>query len=102
MDRTEMKALCDELATFANETTQARMSEIILTLSENNDTMLTEFETLSSSHDELKQSNEALRNVNNKLLLKVGEVPTEPKKDPEPHHEPRKFEDLFNEKGELI
>ena len=103
MKREDLKTLTDELLTFATESTQARISEIILTLSEDNEQMLTDAESLTASNETLRQSNEALRNVNNKLLLKVGEVPTNNPKPNEgnPNPNPRKFEDLFNDKGEL-
>lgn len=105
MERTELKTICDELMGFATPETQARMSEIILTLSENNDKMLTEHESLTNTNRTLTENNEALRNVNNKLLMKVGEVPpsTPPKETGSEISIPNlKYEDLFNDKGEII
>lgn len=101
MKREELKSLCDELIGFATPESQGRISEIILTLSEQNELSLNELAEMKSSNDTLNQSVKALQNANTKLLMKVGEVPTEEKPPEGTPKTPMKFEDLFNEKGEL-
>ena len=67
-----------------------------------------ESETFKTTAEQLKEDNEKLREANMKLFLRVGESksPEEQLKDgtgidSEPEPEPRKYEELFDEKGGL-
>lgn len=57
---------------------------------------------LEKNNEKLKEDNESLRAANMKLFLSVGEKKEpEKSKGSEQPPEKRKYEDLFNEKGEL-
>ena len=61
-------------------------------------------DTLSSSNSEYVTANEQLRAANMKLFLQIGSEPLKKQEEPPaepPEKKPLKFEDLFNEKGEL-
>ena len=61
-------------------------------------------ETLTASNRQFESDNETLRNANLKLFLKVGgneKVTTIDKTGEEPEKPQLKYENLFNEKGEL-
>lgn len=65
-----------------------------------------ENENLTNQNNDLVQANESLRSTNMDMFLQLGEqkskkdiIKNETGSDSEP--EPRKFEDLFNDKGEL-
>lgn len=61
-----------------------------------------ERDTASNERDELRKNNETLREANMKLFLQVGSGKNEPNgKDDNPKAKELKFEELFNEKGEL-
>lgn len=62
-------------------------------------------ETLTASNKQFESDNETLRSANMKLFLKVGgseKTKTIDKTVEEPEKPQLKFENLFNEKGELI
>ncbi len=60
---------------------------------------LNEVNTLTEANNTLKANNEMLKEQNMKLFLKVGNE----KANPEPQNTGKlKYDDLFNEKGELI
>lgn len=107
MKREDHKKLITEMLGLVNADHQARASELLTTLSDDYETVLTESEGHANRVTELTANNETLRAVNAKLFLKVGEVPNNPPNDPTPPTEdPDKptitFESLFNDKGELI
>ena len=102
MTREELKTLVTELIGFSTPDHQARTSEILTSISEGFDGVLTDSEQAQTRVSELTASNETLRRVNADLFLKVGT-----KADPEPPtpdvpDEPVSYDTLFNEKGELI
>lgn len=105
MTREELKALVQELMGFSTPDHQARASEILTTISEGFETVLTASEQAQTRVSELTANNETLRDVNAKLFLKVG-TKADHKTDPEPpkQTEPENigFDTLFNDKGELI
>lgn len=107
MERSEHKKLIQEMLGMVNPDNQARASEILTTLSDDYETVLSESEDSANRVTELTANNETLRSVNAKLFLKVGEVtPTTPK-DQEPSLDESNipnitFESLFNDKGDLI
>lgn len=108
MTHEEHKKITSELMSLATAESQARVSELLTSLSDDYAETLTKYETANNSLSDLQTKNETLREVNAKLFLKVGETDKETKKpiveeagtkDPEPAPT---FDALFNEKGELI
>ena len=60
-----------------------------------------DFSSIRETNNQLSSDNEALRSANMKLFLRIGDK-EESKKEPfDDGKEKRKFENLFNEKGEL-
>ena len=82
-------------------------ADIRVALTELSDSVLPIFdekESLESEKEKFKEDNEKLREANMKLFLQVGDkTPAEAEKETtgEPVKEPRKFEDLFDETGNL-
>lgn len=105
LSRDEIKSKFTEILGLASSENQARASELLTELSEEYESVLTESENSATRVQELTANNEALRDVNSKLFLKVGhKIDTPPAGDPtpEPPKDTPSFENLFNEKGELI
>lgn len=107
MTREDVTKLTQELFGLASAEHQARASEIITELSEGFDGVLTDSENAATRISELTANNETLRAVNAKLFLKVGHADTGANGDPKPPEEDKPentltYEQLFNEKGELI
>ena len=60
-------------------------------------------ETVEAERDDLRARNDNLQQANMDLFLKVGKVATgEPEPEPEPEPEKMSFDDLYDERGELI
>lgn len=107
MNREEHKQKLNEILGLVAPENQARMSEFLSELSEDYERVLTESEKASNRVSELTTNNELLRAANTKLFLKVGATDKET-----PHTEKTEttvegdneitFDNLFNEKGELI
>lgn len=105
MTRDEHKQAIQRLLGMVSPDHQANASELLTNLSEDYEQTLTASETASARVEELTKNNETLRDVNAKLFLKVGSVPSEPQpSEPqqEPERQPISIDSLFNEKGELI
>ena len=73
-------------------------AERITILNENVKDTLTELQRLKISNEQQERKIAELRDTNQRLFLQTA---TQSLKDEEPQEEKRKFEDLFNEKGEL-
>ena len=58
-------------------------------------------ESLQKNNEDLLKANEDLRSANMKLFLKIGDTNKKPDDKVGDPAEKRKFENLFNEKGEL-
>ena len=104
MKREEFIDKIKEIGTLEDiESVRANLTE----LSEQMSTVFDEREELKNKNEEYIADMETLRKANMKLFLQVGDSKTkeEIKNDQlgknEEVKEPRKFEDLFNEKGEL-
>lgn len=83
------------------------VSDLLTDLFTGSNELFDELETTAKTQDELKLANDKLREVNNKLFLKIGDhedkqddIPTPPTDEKEPE-EKKSFKDLFNEKGEF-
>lgn len=62
-------------------------------------------ETVEAERDDLRARNNNLQQANMDLFLKVGQIATgepEPEPEPEPVEEKMSFDDLYDERGELI
>lgn len=86
----------------------SKITQILDELNTENDVLETEYETVAEKQKQLIKDNENLRAVNMKFFLKLGEKTTgEPSKKQEEEEqgndEPQlSFDNLFDEKGELI
>lgn len=103
MDRAEHASLIQQLNGFINPENVAEASELLLKLSDDNENMLTEHETLTNTNKNLTERNDKLLKANGELMLRVGvpkEKATETKT--ETNNENKlSFDDLFDEKGSL-
>lgn len=104
MDRNELLTAIDTIGTCEDE---GERRGLLDTLRDNINTVFDENENLTQSNETLTTANESLRQCNTDLFLQLGEQKS--KKETTKmetgidnnNPEPRKFENLFNEKGEL-
>lgn len=91
-----------------NLTDQAKVTELLNSLSTDYVETLASSTTLLTDNEKFKTDNESLRSANMKLFLQIGEKPATPVNTVTPAEvtqtEPElaTFDKLFNEKGELI
>lgn len=81
-------------------TDQAKVSTILAELTEHNDEIVVDVTNTTATAEKLTADNEKLRQANLDLFLKVGKETPEDKKNTETDETP-KFEDLFDENGNL-
>lgn len=105
MDKETFHKKITELGTIEDET---QRREILAEISEEVDKVYDERETITAEVEQLREDNENVRKANMKLFTRIGANKTEEERTEdqtgikeEEKPEPRKFEDLFNEKGEL-
>jgi regulator of replication initiation timing len=104
MTKEEILAKIQEAGTTESETDRR---EILAQLSDSISADYDNFSEVTKQVEQLTTDNETLRSANMKLFLRVGgKTPEESVKDttgadPEPEEEELKYEDLFNDKGEL-
>jgi transcription-repair coupling factor (superfamily II helicase) len=94
----EFKAKTAEI--LQNLSDQAKVSTLLTELTEHNDDAVVEITTTTATATKLTTDNETLRQANMSLFLKVGETKPADNKKPDEDTAP-KFEDLFDEKGDL-
>lgn len=109
MKREEHSKIIKDLLGMITPDNQATASELLTQLSDDYEETLTNYETASTSVQELTAKNETLRDVNAKLFLKVGTTERETNNQQqnnanvqEQNENNMTFEALFNEKGELL
>lgn len=109
MKREEHSKIIKDLLTMVSADNQANASELLTQLSDDYEETLTNYETATNSVNDLTIKNERLREVNAELFLKVGTNKKEENEngngddnDNGAEKEEMSFDDLFNEKGELI
>lgn len=105
MKREEHKEILNNLLKMATPEKQAEASSLLDQLRDDYEETLTNFETASTNISELTKNNETLRKVNAELFLKVGTTTTNSEAKKTTDDDDIKilpFDDLFNEKGELI
>ncbi len=103
MDRQEILDIITNIGTCEDE---AQRRQMLDGLRDNINTVFDSNDDLTEQNNNLTAANETLRGVNTDLFLQLGEnkskkeiIESETGTEGEP--EKRKFEDLFNEKGEL-
>ena len=99
MNREELLNSITTIGTCEDEVERRTM---LNTLRDEVSTLFDNVSTLNEQNTELINANENLRKANMDLFVQVGtsKAPTDTS-DPDPEPEKRKFENLFNEKGEL-
>lgn len=100
MDKKEFLNKIQEIGTCEDEATRRT---ILTEISDDVSSIFDRVDTLTVEKEQYIEANERLREANMKLFLQVGEdrQPSEPAPTQEPEPQKRKFEDLFNEKGDL-
>lgn len=101
MDKAEFLNKIKEIGTCEDEATRRTL---LTEMSDDVSAVFDRAENLATENQSYIDANERLREANMKLFLQVGEDrnPTEPTPETEePEPQKRKFEDLFNEKGEI-
>ena len=99
MDKTTLISKITEIGTCEDET---QRRELLTQLQEEAGTDYDRLAQLETDNATLTQNNEDLRSANMKLFLRVGDSRKHTDDIDEPEEKPkRKFEDLFNEKGQL-
>ena len=106
MTRDEHKQIVNQMLGLVSAENQATASELLTKLTDDYEETLTSNETLTSTNATLTANNEKLRSVNADLFLKVGVTKKENKEGKKEQEETEdkklSFDELFNEKGELI
>lgn len=102
MERDEVIKLLKDIGTCEDD---VQRREYLTSLTDTVESLYESTEKLTAHEKELAEDNEKLRAANMKLFLKVGSK-TEEEADrdrtgKEEEKKPRRFEDLFNEKGGL-
>ena len=103
MDRESIINMIKGLDSIEDE---AERRDQLSTLTEEVSTVFDSYEAIKSEDEKLKEENNKLVEYNRKLFMKVGfeKDSTEVEKDKtgeDPVPEPRKYEDLFDDKGNL-
>ena len=112
MTREEHKAIIQQMLGFVTPENQANASQLLTQLSDDYEQTLTANETLTTTNADLTTRNERLREVNSELFMKVGTTKKENENPPNNQNNGGEgsgnedpeltFEQLFNEKGELL
>lgn len=103
----DVTATINELLNLATPDNQARASELLTELSDTVTNLSVRVSEQASEITRLSDANSELTRVNGKLFLKVGHPAGQAETEPQPTGTDTgekldlKFEDLFNEKGEL-
>ena len=108
MKKEKMKEIVDSM--LSNLQDIAKVTELLNTLQEENNNLENALQTIEEEKQKILVDNEQLRQVNMKFFLKLSGGPDENKgtqttqnSESEPDEEKMlSFDDLFNEKGELI
>lgn len=104
MDKESIIEKLKEIGTVEDD---AQRRDLLSELSEEIDSVFTNYSNMVEEDTKLKEENEKLTEYNRKLFMRVGDynkTPEQVEKDTtgeEPEREPRKFENLFDEKGNL-
>lgn len=93
LDRLQVIGTCED---------EVERRALLSDLSEDGAAIYDEFDTADAARKTAEEDNEKLRAANMKLFMRVGDhTAPEPIPGTEPPKEKRKFENLFNEKGDI-
>ena len=92
--------LLERLREIGTSEDEAERRSILAQVIEETESLYQQNDELQSANDDLKKKNETLREANTDLFLQIGSK-KKPEDTPEPEPEKRKFENLFNERGEI-
>lgn len=101
MDKAEFLNKIKEIGTCEDEATRRTL---LTEMGDDVSSVFDRVDSLTVENQSYIDANERLREANMKLFLQVGEdrQPADPNPNEEPPEQPkRKFEDLFNEKGDI-
>lgn len=105
MDKEEFENSIKEIGTCEDE---VKRRELLTSLNDKIGNVFDDNETLRADNDKYKEENDRLLESNRKYFMRLETQKTEREKqkevtgdEGEKEREPKKFEDLFNEKGEL-
>lgn len=104
MDKDQFLEIINNIGTIEDETERR---ELLTQLKDNVSDIFDTNESLNNENTKFKEDNEKLRSANMKLFLRVGadksedDIKNDQVGEDEKEINPRKFEDLFNEKGGL-
>ena len=104
MTRQEHKTAINSILALVGAENQAAASELLTSISDGFEQVITDLETANANVTTLTDNNEKLRAVNSKLFLRVGEiVQDKPATEPNEPTQPEKieFNSLFDDKGGL-
>lgn len=101
MDKQEYTSKIMEIKKLTHETDDGKIADLLSELSDGYGELAANFDDITLKNEKLSHDNESLRDTNMRLFLRVGQVNSGGDSDVEERTEKRKFEDLFNEKGEL-
>ena len=97
MTRDELFQAITDLGTITDD---AERRNKLVTITDEVKAVCDSNETLTASNNKLTEDNKKLQEYNMSLFLRVGGGQKTPE-DPKPQGETPKYEDLFNEKGEI-
>lgn len=101
MDKETFLNKITEIGTCEDEATRR---ELLTQLGEDTSSVFDDNAALTERNTQLTEANNTLTEANTKLFLRIGEERAPGTGDPgsqDPPPEKRKFEDLFNDKGEI-
>ncbi|MBQ2175006.1 MAG: hypothetical protein II453_08070 [Alphaproteobacteria bacterium] len=102
MDKQEYTSKIMEIKKLTHETDDGKIADLLSELSDGYGELSANFDDISLKNEKLSHDNESLRDTNMRLFLRVGQVNNGGDNHVDEEQSPkRKFEDLFNEKGEL-
>lgn len=102
MDKKEYNSKIIEIKKLTHETDDGRIADLLSELSDGYGELSASFDDITLKNEKLTHDNESLRDTNMRLFLRVGQDNAGGEEDVTESGEKKlKFEDLFNEKGEL-
>lgn len=104
LTREQIKSKFNEMLGFVTPENQASATEIMTSLNDEFDAILTESENIATKNQELTLNNEKLRSVNADLFLKVGVTDKNAQQTDKQDDVPEaiSYDTLFNDKGDLL
>lgn len=102
MDKQEYTNKIMEIKKLTHDTDDGKIADLLAELSDGYGELKATYDDISLKNEKLTHDNESLRDTNMRLFLRVGQSSPGGELDvSEEKTSKLKFEDLFNEKGEL-